>query len=102
MKRLARTVFLAMSVFFTIGPAPMLAQTVDRKAGGPATSAVGQVGQRQNKASVQVARPSVRIENRIANRVRNRVENRVDRAYIANAAPPIERAAQSLESAPPR
>lgn len=67
-----------------------------------ATSAVGQVGQRQTAASFQ-AEPMGRVNNRIQNRVQNRIRNRIDRSYnpTANTTSPFEVAAEQTTRGQP-
>ncbi len=75
-----------------------------------ATTAVGEVGQRQTREDdpTNVA-PLGRINSRVENRVQNRLRNRIDRYYdpLANAASPFEVAGDRARTAgrrapPPR
>lgn len=50
-----------------------------------ATSAVGQVGQRQTRDKpIAGIEPMARIDNRIQNRIQSRIRNRIDETYDQN------------------
>lgn len=60
--------------------APQQVQTETPAAGHLATSAVGELGQRQTADMIGI-KPGGRIASRIQNRVQTRIQNRIDKNY---------------------
>lgn len=69
----------------TDGPVTSVKAPVPLDPGRPATSSVGEVGQRQTRYQMQGISPVARLANRIDNRIQSRIQNRIDRDYQADA-----------------
>lgn len=92
----------ASVLFGTVLLAATAAPAQERSAGRVASSAAGEVGQRQTRErAVANIQPMGRVNSRIQNRVQSRVRNRIDRNYDpqANAASPFEAASDQVRAA---
>jgi len=99
MRRARTAICFAAAIGGVLMPSVGLGQTATSAL--PASTAVGELGRRQDRDLDQRSSRIGRVNNRIANRVDSRLSTRLDRNYQsqAGAATAIERAARQVTDA---